>query len=77
MSVEIDIYGSINKETWESREKEIMSYSIDGCNYHDNEGRTDENVEWNINIRVYEENLDKLGEIIHIMDAKLVENEEI
>jgi hypothetical protein len=57
----VDVYMSIDKNTWESDEDKIMALSVDGIQSHeDSEMTLEEFGDYNINIRIERKDLDKV-----------------
>jgi len=56
----IDIYASVPIGLWKEKEKEIMSYSVDGRNYNDNSHRLTHSDDWALDIRILKSDLDKV-----------------
>lgn len=48
----LDVYASIDIETWKKKEYDIMSYSVDGVNYNDNEHRLTHDDDYSVNLRI-------------------------
>lgn len=75
MSGLIDIYASVDMDIWKAHRETIMAFSIDGVNYHDNTCRESEDEEWNLNIRIDEDDLEAIDRYVEICNTQTVEDE--
>jgi hypothetical protein len=76
MSVEIDVYANVDIETWNDHKETILGFSVDGRNYHDNECRMTHDDDYNVNIRIDEDDLEALSQFTNFIETKEVEHEQ-
>ena len=67
---EVDVYGSVDEKDWDKYKDNIMGYSIDETNYHDNPRI---GGQYNINIRIEKKDLEKLQGYMDIMETQEVQ----
>lgn len=71
----IDVYASVDAETWKEKKDIIMCYSVDDRNYADNEHRLTHDDDYNVNIRIYESDLDDLKKYTNACETQAVEDQ--
>lgn len=71
----IDIYASVDLDTWLDCKDKIMSFSIDGVNHHDNECRKTNTEDWNINLRIRRENYTNLEKFCNYFETVEVDDD--
>lgn len=69
MSQKIDVYASVNMETWNEHKETILAFSLDGINYSNNEHRMTHDDDYNVNIRINEEDLEALTVFTNFIDT--------
>lgn len=72
MSLKIDVYASVNVETWNENKETILAFSVDGRNYSNNEHRMTHDDDYNVNIRINEEDLEELTKFTNFIETKKV-----
>lgn len=70
----IDVYASVDVETWKKHEKEIMAFSIDDRNYNNNDHRMTFDDDYSVDIRLYKSDLDAFTEFTNFFDTREVKN---
>ena len=71
----IDVYASVELDTWLRCKEEIMSFSIDGINHHDNESRMTHEDDWNINLRIHREDYASLEKFCNYFETVEVDED--
>jgi hypothetical protein len=71
----IDVYASVELDTWLRCKEEIMSFSIDGINHHDNESRMTHEDDWNINLRIHREDYASLEKFCNYFETVEVDDD--
>jgi len=68
----LDIYASVDAETYGKSIGDIMSYSVDGVNHSDNEHRMTDEDDYNVNIRILKRDFEEFVKYTNFCDTKSV-----
>jgi hypothetical protein len=71
----IDIYASVELDTWLACKEEIMAFAVDGINHHDNDGRMTHADDWNINLRIRRQDYAKLEKFCNYFETVEVDDD--
>jgi hypothetical protein len=71
----IDVYSSIDAETWEKDKEAIMEFSIDDRNYADND-ENDYEGDFDVNIRIYQSDLEDFKKYTSSCETQAVEDQD-
>lgn len=72
----IDVYSSIDAETWEKDKEAIMAFSIDDRNYANNDHRMTYDDDYDVNIRIYQSDLEGFEKYTNSCETQAVEDQE-
>ncbi len=71
----IDIYASVELDTWLRCKEDIMAFAVDGINHHDNDGRMTHADDWNINLRIRRQDYAKLEKFCNYFETVEVDDD--
>lgn len=70
----IDVYASVDAETWKEKKNIIMCYSIDDRNYAENNENSEGDI--NVNIRIYQSELEDFKKFTNSCETQAVEDQD-